>query len=303
MEPSRVHRISGLRTVAILTGIVVLLLPLPTMTRSDIGTLSRILIYSPAIAYALWVIFRFARAGVHIGSSRMIIVNPIRTYKIPWNQVRGFVSERSDLMPKIAVQLEGGRRIGIFALPLSDSKRTEEIMAALEAEAVRARARSSQVLEELGQGAKRTTPWWWTIALTIPASLASFLAPLKASEILNRPGVLASFLVFMYGLLWLGLGRGSSRVFVKEPRTDDADVIASLQARFLLMMVMASTTAVWGLLAASWTQSMVPGLVGAGMTLVAMFILTPRRSRLIRISHEMEGIDIKEILQRFGYEP
>lgn len=73
----------------------------------------------PQLVLCAWCIVRMPFAGVHVTATGLRIVNTVRTYAIPWDQIRGFTWGRiGGIMLKVGVELEDGRRAGIVGLPV-----------------------------------------------------------------------------------------------------------------------------------------------------------------------------------------
>lgn len=295
------RQVRGLRAIAILAGLGTLLLPLPTLIGSaNSSIVTRFIFYSPAMAYGLWMILRVARTGVRATPSMMIIVNPVRTYRMPWDKIERFESGRFGLVPKVAVRLKSGRSIGIFGLPSSSEERTQSVI--YELEDMTARACSSGVnSNNQGQTGGHVTPWWWFGALAIPALLVFSLVPTVTDQLVNRDGMIATVLVSLYGFFWLAFGWWLVLRRPKKSNENTRDFIRSLQGRLLLVGVMASMTSIWGFLGAAWSQSLLPGLVGAVVTIMAIIVVTPWRSRLAGLSSRIENEHRDEMFRRFGH--
>jgi hypothetical protein len=91
------------------------------------------------IALAAFVLLRLARAGAFVTDAGIIVVNPLRTVRVPWEDVAGFSLKRSGGFPAVGfVDLVDGSRVqvwGIQARSASPSARRapEQAIEALQA--------------------------------------------------------------------------------------------------------------------------------------------------------------------------
>jgi Bacterial PH domain len=89
-----------------------------------LGFLTGILLSAPSDRRPLWVILlvaaiavggaafmvRCARAGVHVAPDGIRVVNPTRSFQVPWSEIRGFSLGPWSLFPLIGlVELRDGR--------------------------------------------------------------------------------------------------------------------------------------------------------------------------------------------------
>jgi hypothetical protein len=69
------------------------------------------------VALTCWCLLRVARSGVFLEDGGVGVLNPLRTVRIPWSQIRCFSLKRYKLFPLTGhVELKDGTSVHIFGI-------------------------------------------------------------------------------------------------------------------------------------------------------------------------------------------
>jgi hypothetical protein len=148
----RYVRLRGVRTITIVLAVLLVLMPLPTMTDPKISVAARVVWYGPLLLVAAWMVFRVSGCGLRDAGDHLVIRNPLRTVRIPWWDVASVELGRFGVMPKVGVRRTDGSAVGIFGLPVAASGQDADASTLRLMDEMRAKAQQVRSGQDQGSG-------------------------------------------------------------------------------------------------------------------------------------------------------
>jgi hypothetical protein len=113
----RWYRTKDLVIVSVLFGIFVPVFGIGGILETQGSGLSRVLGIGTELAIGCILLFRFARLGVRPEEEGIIIRNPFRTSRLPWDRIRRFELRSAGLLGETGyVQLQDGKGVRIWGI-------------------------------------------------------------------------------------------------------------------------------------------------------------------------------------------